>query len=947
MKEKRAIVIGEGTPLLSADHSRVSATRIVAFSPKQNLITLPSGELYERFPVLGDGNCGFTAFGITREYAYDLISENINSARDILVPLVEEILCTDENFIGYLSDDFAAVKKTYRLYCDAIESHNQLSEKECEKNHKRHAQDLNLLLSYVDYDIRDKCVDAGWAHPLVLFALAKIQRIPLQLWELNKQGKAIPHHRYSEYRPEGAEGDFTTLLFVHGNHFERLQKAKLTEAKEYTHVVSDDIEAQGLAPYERVVILPAAQTNATVWRLLAFGISTSLFAVQVIGNSIVISSLGPNYEASAGLITTIQGLITGTVFGFLLQTGISLGKVLGQSDAEEAMVGEESLEIDAISATKDRKIGSIIKTSWTAGYSLCVLGAAAFLLMRAILPHTVNPEIGKDAGDFFLLFSVASIFELMGGNNGFIIAQIEKNMAAPLLLAAGYRLPAVALGYLFAVHQGMGPMGVALGTLIPAALSFLVSQALLLREPYKNFELYKCYIDDFKGNLKSFLDGGWRLSLQRISEWGNLAAITMTIGALNTVALKVMQPAIQANTLIALAMQGMGQAAMMFIVQDCEKHKKYYEMFQKSLSRLELENFKNMISVNHKTFLKNNLAGLIITSALAGGIYLAKDPIINLFLGANLPVDQYALTDSFLFYILLSLIPDSVRIVSGGILRGWGDLLLPTIMSLVLMTVLGVPAGLGLSYLTGDNMVSFMWVRMVAIFLAAGYNVFRFYQHMRNDKQLYQQGEDALDVFDALNESDNTASPTIYSRVVNALSDYAMGLGFDEIEGIVGHKTLFEALSSEETTEEDLKIQVSQKIASKIKNYDKEDLMHKIKTGHPLANKVILEALSDELEMNLYVVNTDGEVITGFYTEDSDSVYLGYSAERRYYILTGEPNEQFERLLRKAEEVSFQNGKAPRFGSVFCGVTQGVNAKPVSENGMSSCLSLNNNNDNG
>ena len=71
------------------------------------------------------------------------------------------------------------------------------------------------------YDVRDKRIDSGWAHPCVLQALAHLQGIRLRLWQLNGQNELISHPHYpvlgAEALPE------TNLLFVNNNHFDRLE----------------------------------------------------------------------------------------------------------------------------------------------------------------------------------------------------------------------------------------------------------------------------------------------------------------------------------------------------------------------------------------------------------------------------------------------------------------------------------------------------------------------------------------------------------------------------------------------------------------------------------------------------------------------------------------------------------------------------------------------------
>lgn len=479
----------------------------------------------------------------------------------------------------------------------------------------------------------------------------------------------------------------------------------------------------------------AAPTQSTIWRIGSFAVNSSLIAIHMIGNGLILSSLGPTEQAASSLISAVQSFVSGTIFGFLLSTGVELGAALGKKSADVA--GKDY--------SPEEEVEAIIKTSWVVGYSLCLLGTAGFLSTLGILPKIVDPETGAAVGQFFLMFSTGAFSEPMSGNNGLIIAQVEKNMILPLIIAAAYRLPAIGLGYLFSKTVGMGIKGLGLGSAIAGVASLLFSQVLFSRKKYEKFNLSKFSFPDFGRHLKTYLHGGWKLSLQRITEWGNLVAITTVIGAIDNSSLRALQPAIQANTLIGLAMQGMGQAAMMFVVQDCEKQKAHYRKFLETGSKFELEKFKELIDTNKRTFIKNNAFGLVLTTLLAGAIYLARDLVIGLFLGSQISQEQYQLTSSLLLATLIGLIPDSFRIVSGGILRGWGDLLFPTIVSLIMMTVLGVPAGMGITYAVGGSILPIMWARAGSILLSSIFNFYRFYQHIRDDNQLYMDGNQALE----------------------------------------------------------------------------------------------------------------------------------------------------------------------------------------------------------
>ena len=165
---------------------------------------------YIRHPVASDGDCGYTAFGISRDEAFRQLNRNLTMIRNILSPAIKEALLT-QNFYNYLIDN---------ELIDSTITHETV------KTDAQFATHLNILRGYVSYDVSEKQIDAGWAHPSVLQALAHIQKIALHIWRLDERGELVPHRSgefdYAEYIPPHVE-QRADLLFVNNNHFERLE----------------------------------------------------------------------------------------------------------------------------------------------------------------------------------------------------------------------------------------------------------------------------------------------------------------------------------------------------------------------------------------------------------------------------------------------------------------------------------------------------------------------------------------------------------------------------------------------------------------------------------------------------------------------------------------------------------------------------------------------------
>ena len=579
-----------------------------------------------------------------------------------------------------------------------------------------------------------------------------------------------------------------------------------------------------------LLVQEAPKTQSTTWRIVAFGANSTMISIHMIGVGLVLDSFGSDGQAAVTLVSTLQSLINGTVFGVLMSTGIELGAALGGKNfkkyrlpiilLEENISIETLLEISqahqnapvlvkranryAIYGTTDngstwnftelnpqlfQKIeilkvvscidsgptlsailkeikekeahnfpapiklqvaGSVIKTSWLVGSVINLLAAGAYVGTRGYARYFVTAPVAQVVSDYFTTFAIGGFGETMGGNSGIIIAQVEKNIWLGLLITAAYRGPALGLGYYFAVNLGLEATGLGYGTAVAGVTTVLLTQFLFSRKPYKDCALYNCQIPNFKEYLNSFLNGGWKLALQRTTEWGNLSATAVSISAIDGIALRCLNPAIQANLFVGLSLQGIGQAAMMFLVHDIEAQKKCYEEFSETFSRTKLDEFYNSIQRNRSTFYKNNLTGFIVAAIMGGVSYALRKKIIGVFLGTDLSENEQNLSEAFFLWMTICYVIDSLRIVSGGILRGWGDLLYPTLVSLGIMTVVGVPAGVGLSYLNNQQTISFFYVRAATIVLATMFNWYRFFGHLHSDTNLYARGVRQFDLDNAL-----------------------------------------------------------------------------------------------------------------------------------------------------------------------------------------------------
>ena len=167
---------------------------------------------YIRHKVLGDGDCGYTAFGVTRKQALSFLNEYLDEVSGLLQMSVSDAILTTPEFIEYLRGNQVIEKNT--------------TNKQVTAKLDQYSTNMAVLSAYIQYDVGEKKVDNGWAHPSVLQAIAHIRKIGLRIWRLGAQEQLVPHrgsgYDYGHYVPPQGANEFVDLLFVNNNHFDRL-----------------------------------------------------------------------------------------------------------------------------------------------------------------------------------------------------------------------------------------------------------------------------------------------------------------------------------------------------------------------------------------------------------------------------------------------------------------------------------------------------------------------------------------------------------------------------------------------------------------------------------------------------------------------------------------------------------------------------------------------------
>ncbi len=456
-----------------------------------------------------------------------------------------------------------------------------------------------------------------------------------------------------------------------------------------------------------------------------YGCRGLITALHYAGNGFILSSLGGTAAAAGSIIATLQGVTIALCSGFLNATGAELGNVLGaRKEGEEIATNQDA--------------AGIIKTSWVMTLLFGTIGIGVLNLSSFLLPLFIEQDVALAATQYLQFFSMAIIPDLLTANNGQIIFQVEGDSKMPFITNASYRLPALALSYCFGKILAFGPIGVALGSVISGWLNVTAFQFWFSKPAYRPYHLYSSEFPHFSKHACKFLESGWKLSLQRITEWGNLAALTQIVGRWSRQGLIALQPSILLINLCGLLSQGFGQASMMIAVRDHKAMLTALSEYKSKRTPHLLGQAKILQEKIRKGFYVNNLAGIAFNLSLAASIYFARRSILGLYIPANTPDSTLELSNTLLWINEISMIPDAARIISGGALRGWDDMLIPIFASLFLMSGLGIGAGIGWGLATDEDITPFFICRAITLVLAMTFNCYRFYEHAREDQNAYE-----------------------------------------------------------------------------------------------------------------------------------------------------------------------------------------------------------------
>ena len=442
--------------------------------------------------------------------------------------------------------------------------------------------------------------------------------------------------------------------------------------------------------------------------LSTYSVGTFLTAVGLVGNNILlVKYAGKDGAAAAALVSPIVYVATGGTLGFLLSLGI-----------KSAM----QIHTDPIST------GHMTRSAWVLN-GLMGAGATIFLLSAGLILPSAYGNTGRVARDYLLGFcgsAAPGIFTV-------ITPQISFNLGrayVPPLTTFGVYIVGLPLAWLLADKAGLKAVGVGLSTTITSFIVMALECLNLRRDHvYNGLNLFTKSIDNFSAHAKGLLGLGWKISLQLFTEWGNLLGLNAVLGGVwGNEALIAMNPSFLVMLLMNLTQQGIAHSAAMITG--------HYVMTGVATSRVR------------KVIWMSNALGIGLNLVACGLIAGFRRPLIELTASSTINDSTYHLASSFLDATMLGLFPDALRVINSGVERGWERVVFPTLVSLLIMTVVGLPAGYGIALLTSPEFL--IYVRDMAMMICAGvisYDTYRGYKAL-NDTGTVAVGNQAAAAVD-------------------------------------------------------------------------------------------------------------------------------------------------------------------------------------------------------
>jgi MATE family multidrug resistance protein len=454
-------------------------------------------------------------------------------------------------------------------------------------------------------------------------------------------------------------------------------------------------------------------------------------------NGIIINHLDENAMAAGALIGTTSYLIFSTIDGVLYATGI----LVSENEATEQ---------------NSKKIGAICCHSWLLSTLMAIPTTIILSQMdKILLLCGVKPDVSHAAQEYFSAINYGVLPIILNFSDQQLILGLHKpkltfvsvSLSSIMSMIIGYPLTLGLWGL-----PKLGLKGIGYGAAVSGTISlFGLRLYMFLNTSFAQYNFYdKNNLKNFVTYFKKILKLGLPIGLQNFSAWLNLSTISFLLAHQSSSALISEQSSISMTSAYMIIMLAFAQANGTVIA-------KYYGQYNQ-LGDLQ----KDKLLKHTKSIGLNGLVtggGIALTCAALFSCF--SEQITKQYINEdNCSSDILAESKKMLITNALGLIPDTLRVILSGILRGYEDVIFAPVISFFCMSFLGLPiSGLLLMKEKIDNNGLFI-IRNIGICLATLVLFHRFLKH--KPKEQIVESNSFICASDPLEENvSSTSNPSL------------------------------------------------------------------------------------------------------------------------------------------------------------------------------------------
>lgn len=508
---------------------------------------------------------------------------------------------------------------------------------------------------------------------------------------------------------------------------------------------------------------------AKLIKLLSMAFNYLAQAITTTGNTILFRNA--DQIGIASLTTTYQSCFRNTINGGIAASGKMYSGALKSFNIETQK--------------------EVSTTSYVLSISSAIFSMSCYAASYLVLPRLFDKETAQRASDYLLITGL--------GNLAMILLTMLQQFAyahghwlSQLTTTVSCRFLPLPFSILFMRITPWSPaVNIALGNLIPTVGTYIAMEIWCRRQETlkTSLKLPRNIIPSVAANVDTPLLQAtsqsnntlaiikaaskkhlWpmfvlflALVFQRATEWVNIFVLTLLLGNMQNKNLETISASLQVLSIFGLFSQGVGTGVTM----DIEQEKTVFERLTRlssqinnkmgslelasdqSTFRVQLNNSRAKLSelilkhyqkMKHLIILSQAL-GFSVTASVAIALYFMREIIVKLFANPRASLTEKASAETLLCVAGISLIPDAVRLISCCSLVPWGKNLHTNVISLLSMSVIGIPVSYVIAKEKPGEEALYMFgiIRTIAITIAALLNIGIVVNELRKDKNKITQ----------------------------------------------------------------------------------------------------------------------------------------------------------------------------------------------------------------